>query len=253
MIGVWVRLRAVWKLVCVVSYILWGAWLANTRLPRMTPLQRQATIKAWSLTLLQKFAIKVVVNGQPPTEGPLLLAANHISWLDIVVMLAARPCRFVSKADIKYWPVIGAMASAGGTLFIERESRRDAMRVVHHMAEQLSNGDVLAVFPEGTTSDGISLLPFHANLFQAAIAVNAPVMPVAISFVDEASGTTSLAPCYIGDDTLMQSLWRTLMAPPLCVVLTYGDAQHAQGRDRRTWSADLRTEVARLRAPPGQA
>jgi 1-acyl-sn-glycerol-3-phosphate acyltransferase len=239
---------AVWKLVRVVSYILWGGWLVFTLLPKMTPQQKEVRIKRWSLALLQRFAIKVVVSGVPPAQGPMLLAANHISWLDIVVMLAARPCRFVSKADIKHWPLIGAMASAGGTLFIERESRRDAMRVVHHMAEQLTAGDVLAVFPEGTTSDGISLLPFHANLFQAAIAVDAPVMPVAISFMDEATGTTSLAPCYIGDDTLMQSMWRTLKAPPLCVVLTYGVAQYSQGRDRRTWAADLRAEVGRLRA-----
>jgi 1-acyl-sn-glycerol-3-phosphate acyltransferase len=75
------------------------------------------------------------------------------------------------------------------------------------------------------------------------------VMPVAISFVDQATGSTSLAPCYIGDDTLMQSMWRTLKAQPLYVVLTFGKAQYAQGRDRRTWAADLRTEVARLRAP----
>lgn len=244
-----VRLLAVWKLVRVVSYILWGAWLVFMRLPKMTPQKKEAQIKAWSLVLLRQFAIQLIVNGKPPSQGPMLLAANHISWLDIVVMLAARPCRFVSKADIKHWPLIGAMASAGGTLFIERESRRDAMRVVHHMAEQLTAGDVLAVFPEGTTSDGVSLLPFHANLFQAAIAVNAPVMPVAISFRDQASGTPSLAPCYVGDDTLMQSLWRTLKAPPLCVVLTFGEAQLANGRARRTWAADLRTEVARLRTP----
>jgi 1-acyl-sn-glycerol-3-phosphate acyltransferase len=247
--GVLVRLMAGWRLLRVVSYILWGGWLVFTRLPSMTPLQKEARIKSWSLALLQKFAIEVIVNGRPPAQGPMLLAANHISWLDIVVMLAVCPCRFVSKADIKHWPLIGAMASAGGTLFIERESRRDAMRVVHHMAERLSGGDVLAVFPEGTTSDGVSLLPFHANLFQAAIAVNAPVMPVAISFVDQATGSTSLAPCYIGDDTLMQSMWRTLKAQPLSVVLTFGKAQYAQGRDRRTWAADLRTEVARLRAP----
>lgn len=249
MSGVWLRLKAVWKLARVVSYVLWGAWLVATRLPRMTPLQKEERIRAWSLALLEKFAIQVVVHGTPPVQGPLLLVANHISWLDIVVMLAARPCRFVSKADIKHWPLVGAMVSAGGTLFIERESRRDAMRVVHHMAEQLSAGDVLAVFPEGTTSDGVSLLPFHANLFQAAIAVNAPVMPVAISYVDAATGMLSLAPCYVGDDTMRQSLWRTLKARPLRVVLTYGEAQLAQGRDRRTWAADLRTEVIRLRAP----
>ena len=249
MTGVRVRLGAVWKLLQIVSYILWGGWLVFRRLPTLSPLKKEELIRAWSLALLQKFAIQLIVNGKPPAQGPMLLAANHISWLDIVVMLAARPCRFVSKADLKHWPLIGAMASAGGTLFIERESRRDVMRVAHHMAERLSVGDVLAVFPEGTTSDGVSIQNFHANLFQAAIAVNAPVVPVGISYLDEASGSTSLAPCYVGDDTLMQSLWRTLTASPLCVVLTFGEAQYAQGRDRRTWAGDLRTEVERLRDP----
>ena len=110
-------------------------------------------------------------------------------------MLAARYCRFVSKADVRHWPLIGSLARGAGTLFIERESRRDAMRVVHHMAERLTAGDVLAIIPEGTTSDGVSLLPFHANLLQAAIATNAPVLPVALRF-------TNAATCGPGRSTL---------------------------------------------------
>jgi 1-acyl-sn-glycerol-3-phosphate acyltransferase len=119
-----------------------------------------------------------------PVNGPVLLVANHISWLDIVVLHAARHCRFVSKAMCKRWPLIGTLATGAGTLYIERESRRDAMRVVHHMADALQAGDILAVFPEGTTSDGISLLPFHANLIQAAVSAGAPVQPVALRFID---------------------------------------------------------------------
>ena len=183
----------------------------------------------------------------------MLLAANHISWLDIVVMHAGRHCRFVSKAEVRHWPLIGTLATAAGTLFIERESRRDAMRVVHHMAERLQAGDVLAIFPEGTTSNGVKLLPFHANLFQAAIAANAPVMPVALQFADAATGARSLVPCYVDDDTLLGSIWRTLTAPPLCAILTFGDPQTARGRDRRAWAADLRKAVDGLRAPSTDA
>src|SRR5207342_3377123 len=104
------------------------------------------------------------VRGNMPTRGPMMLVANHISWLDILVLHASRHCRFVSKSDVAHWPLIGRLATAAGTMYIERESRRDALRIVHHMTEALASGDILAVFPEGTTSDGVTLLPFHANL-----------------------------------------------------------------------------------------
>ena len=176
----------------------------------------------------------------------MLLAANHISWLDIVVIHAARHCRFISKADIQHWPVVGTLATGAGTLYIERESRRDAMRVVHHMAERLSLGEVLAVFPEGTTGDGRELLPFHANLLQAAIAARAPVLPIALRFVRKDSGEPHPAPIFVGETTLIGSIWATLNADGLQAVVRYGEPQHDQGRDRRVWANDLRDEIARL-------
>jgi len=243
-----VRVSAGWKLARAIAHIVSGCIMVVVMFPRLTSAQKEARIQLWAHTLLSRLAIKLIVIGEPPAQGPVLLAANHISWLDIVVMHAARHCRFVSKADVKHWPLIGTLAAGAGTLFIERESRRDAMRVVHHMAERLQAGDILAIFPEGTTSDGVNMLPFHANLFQAAIAANAPVLPVALRFTDFASGEHSLAPCYIGDDSLMDSVWRTLTSPQLCAVLTFGVPQSAQGRDRRTWAADLRSAVEGLRA-----
>jgi 1-acyl-sn-glycerol-3-phosphate acyltransferase len=177
----------------------------------------------------------------------VLLVANHISWLDILVMHAARHCRFVSKSDVKHWPVIGMLATGGGTLYIERESRRDAMRVVHRMADSLRAGDIVAIFPEGTTSDGLSLLPFHANLIQAAVSAGAPAQPVALQFIETATGRPSTTPCYVGDDTLLASMWRTLAGPAITAVVTYGQPQRAQGRDRRAWAADLQAAVEQLR------
>ncbi|MBT9505397.1 lysophospholipid acyltransferase family protein [Rhodoferax sp.] len=242
------RIKACWKLGRAVLHILGGLLTILWRFPRLSQEQKEIRIQVWSLEMLACLGIKLVVTGQPARTGPMLLVANHISWLDITSLHAARYCRFVSKADVRQWPVIGALAAGVGTLFIERESRRDAMRVVNHMADSLRNGDVLAVFPEGTTSDGVSLLPFHANLFQAAISANVPVQPVAMQFIDRASGQRSLAPCYINDDTLMGSIWRTLTAPALCAVVTFGEPQSAQGRDRRTWAADVRNSIAAMRA-----
>jgi len=241
------RLRACWRLLRVVLHILGGVWTVYTVFPRLATAQKHARVQVWSLEMLGYLAIKLVVKGSPPVVGPMLLVANHISWVDITVMHATRNCRFVSKDEIARWPVLSTLANAADTLYITRESRRDAMRVVHQMAEYLRGDDVLAIFPEGTTGDGSTLLPFHANLLQAAISADAPVQPVALQFVDAASGQISFAPCYVGDDTLWQSLWRTLCADNVQAVVQFGTPERSQGRDRRAWAADLRETIAGLR------
>ena len=242
-------LAACVKLVHAVWHILMGFATIVVIFPRLSQAQKELRIQVWSAKMLRCLKVILVVKGQSAVPGPLLLAANHISWLDIISLHAAKYCRFVSKSDIKQWPIIGTLATGGGTLFIERASRRDAMRVVHHVTERLCAGDVIGVFPEGTTSDGHSLLPFHANLFQAAIAADAPVQLVALQFIDQASGQISLAPCYIGDDTLWGSLWRTVRTPGIAVVITFGEPQRAQGRDRRAWALALKSDIEHLRQP----
>jgi 1-acyl-sn-glycerol-3-phosphate acyltransferase len=225
-----------------------GGWITVTfRFPRCSPAQREATVQAWSRQMLRILGVPLRVEGCPPAEGPLLLVANHLSWLDILVLHAARHCRFVSKSDVKHWPLIGALATGAGTLYIEREKRRDAMRVVHHMAESLRAGEIVAVFPEGTTGDGEDLLPFHGNLIQAAISADVPVQPVALRFVDRMTGQDSPGPLYLGDDTLLASLWRTLAGPPFEAHVRFGQPDVAHGRDRRAWAHDLREVIAGLR------
>jgi 1-acyl-sn-glycerol-3-phosphate acyltransferase len=239
-------LRATWRLCRVIVHLAQGLWIIHRQFPRMSAAQQEARVQVWASAMLGRLALQLVVRGQP-SDGPVLLASNHISWADIVVMHAARHCRFISKDDVKHWPIVGTLATAAGTLYISRESPRDAMRVVHHMAECLQAGEVLAVFPEGTTGDGTTILPFHGNLLQAAIAAKAPVQPVALSFIDAATGEHSFAPCYIGDDTLVQSLWRTLCADRLVAVVQFGEPELSNGRDRRQWALDLRQTIAALR------
>ncbi|MES2512000.1 MAG: lysophospholipid acyltransferase family protein [Pseudomonadota bacterium] len=240
-------LKAGVKLARALWHILTGYLTILLVFPRLTPQAREARIQAWSAKMLDCIGIQLRVQGPANLGGPLLLVANHISWLDITSLHAARFCRFVSKADIKHWPVIGTLAIGVGTLFIERASRRDAMRVVHHMTDRLQQGDVIGVFPEGTTSDGTGMLPFHANLLQGAIAAGVSVQPVAIQFIDTATGLRSPAPCYIDDDTLIGSVWRTLSASGIAVLITFGEPQRADGRDRREWAHALRDAVAALR------
>lgn len=239
-------LRATWALLRALGHVLGGVWTLRRRFPTLDAAQRAEAVRQWSRGMLAILRVELRLLGEPPEAGPLLVVSNHISWLDIIVLNAARPTRFVSKADVRAWPVVGALVTGAGTLYIERESRRDAMRVVHQMAEALRAGDLLSVFPEGTTGDGQELLPFHGNLLQAAITVNAPVLPVGLRFVTRGSGQRNDAPTYVGDTTLIASLWRTVCAGDVVAEVRYGLPQRAGGMDRRTWAQVLRRDVATL-------
>jgi 1-acyl-sn-glycerol-3-phosphate acyltransferase len=239
-------LRACGRAARVIAHIFGGLATIMFRFPRMAQAQRDLRVQAWATEMLARLGVRLVVHGTAPVNGPVLLVSNHISWLDIVVLHAARHCRFVSKSDVRNWPLIGRLATGAGTLYVERRSRRDAMRVVHAMAQALRDGEILAIFPEGTTGDGDVLLPFHANLLQAAISTNVPIQPVALRFVD-AQGQISQAASYIGDESLVGSLWRTLCTPGIVTHVRFGTAESAQGRDRRGWARDLWVEVDRLR------
>ena len=241
-------LKVLWTLLRAFRHALVGYWTIKTRFRQLTQADQEGRVNVWSRQMLQIVGIELVVRGTPPAAGPMLLVANHISWLDILVMHAARHCRFVSKSDVKAWPMVGTFADGSGTLYVERESRRDAHRVVGQMAERLTAGDILAVFPEGTTGDGVTLLHFHANLIQAAIQAGVPVQPVGLKFLDAATGTTSFAPSYVGDESLLGSIWRTLTAPPLKAVVIFGTAQFADGRNRRVWAQSLRATIEQLRS-----
>jgi 1-acyl-sn-glycerol-3-phosphate acyltransferase len=244
-------LRAIWKLLRGLWHVLRGMWTIHVHFPQLSAAQREMRVQAWALQLLALWDIHLKVVGQPVSDGPALMVANHISWLDISVIHAARYCRFVSKSDIRDWPLVGALATGAGTLYIERTRRKDALRMVQQMADVLKEGHVLTVFPEGTTSDGRDLLPFHANLIQSAIEAQALVQAISLQFLDTQSGQPSFAPCYVGEDTLLGSVWRTLTAPPITAVVHFGTLQQAQGRDRRAWAHDLREEVIRLRRAYG--
>ena len=228
-------------------HLVAGVLTVWSRFGRMGHEERNRAVEQWAGQMVRLAGIELKVLGPVPAGGPLLLVANHLSWLDIPVIHASQHCRFVSKSDIKAWPVIGSLANAAGTLFIERSSRRDAMRTVTRMEEAIRKGDMVAIFPEGTTGDGGAMLPFHANLLQAAIAADAAVQPLGLCFYDKSTGAMSRAPSYVGDESLLGSIWRTVTAPPLVAQLHYGTPQTAQSRSRREWSDALHGEVDQLR------
>lgn len=240
-------LRFCWTLLRATGHAVQGFWTIKTVFPKLEQADREARVQVWAGAMLRIVGIELVVKGKPPAGGPVLLVANHISWLDILVMHASRHCRFVSKSDVRSWPFVRTLSDGAGSLYIERESRRDAHRVVTQMAERLQAGDILAVFPEGTTGDGITLKHFHANLIQAAIEASVPVQPLALKFIDAASGAVSFAPSYVDDETLAGSIWRTLTAPPIKAVVVFGEPQPPQGQTRRAWAQSLREDIELLR------
>ena len=197
-----VGLRAAWRLLCCVLHGLHGLAIVMLRFGALDAGRREARIQWWASKMLRLMGIALQVDGQVP-DGGVLLVANHVSWLDIPALHASAPrARFVSKSNIAHWPLLGRLARAGGTLFIERERKRDAMRVVHEVADALRRADAVAVFPEGTTGPGHEVLSFHANLLQAAITTGTVVQPIVLRY-SEPGLPVSVAAQYIGDTTLV--------------------------------------------------
>ena len=168
--GRWLRSPiAAWRLTRAVLHILWGVVLVLTVWDRLDASQRRERHLDWSRKLVNRLGVTLEVRGTPHPSAKLVVG-NHVSWLDIIAINSVMPSRFVSKAEVASWPIVGRLVTAAGTLYLVRERRRDAMRVLGLMAQALRDGDTVAVFPEGTTGPGGHIMPFHANLLQAAIA-----------------------------------------------------------------------------------
>jgi 1-acyl-sn-glycerol-3-phosphate acyltransferase len=233
--ALWRLARALWQVPCGLATVWW-------RLPALDRSGRLVCVSDWARGVLRALNVELDVAGAPQ-PGAKLLVANHVSWLDIAAIHAVCPeARFVSKADVGHWPLVSSLADAVDTLYIVRERRRDSLRVAHHMAEALRAGDTVALFPEGTTGEGHVPLPFHANLLEAAIATATPVQPLALRYSD-AHHAVSPAAMYVGDTTLLQSLWRVAVADGLRVRLQWLPPQASAGKDRRAFAERLRGAI----------
>jgi 1-acyl-sn-glycerol-3-phosphate acyltransferase len=243
-----VGLRALARLVRALVHVVHGILIVLLRFHAYDAARRTERVQWWSRKTLRLMGIALQVEGQPAGAGTLLVA-NHISWLDITALHAVCPqARFVSKADVRHWPLLSRLADAANSLYLERERKRDALRVVHQMAGALRDGDIVAVFPEGTTSDGRALLPFHANLLQAAISTGAPIQPVALRFSDSAN-EVSRAVEYIGDTTLVGSVWRVACGEGIVARVALLPPREGANAERRALAETLREDIAaRLRA-----
>ncbi len=200
--------------------------------PWASPALRGRIVRRWSRALLHIFRVQLEPAAGVPALGHALVAANHVSWLDIFVINAYHPCRFVAKAEIRAWPVLGWLAYKAGTVFIARGSRRELRLIFKGIVEALHDGERVAFFPEGTTARQGSLLPFHANLFEAAIDAQVALQPYALSYVDD-QGLPHASIDYLDDTTFGQSIRMILSGPPVRARLTCLAPIDAQGAHRR--------------------
>lgn len=233
---------ATWRLSRVLLHVLLAYVRSYLVWPQLDEQGWHDETARWSGKLLDILGIKLNVRGQA-RPGAKLVVSNHVSWLDIVAINAVVPSRFVSKAEVARWPLVGRLVSAAGTLYLARERRRDAMRVLGLMSKAMREGHTVAVFPEGTTGNGHSVMHFHANLLQAAIDAPAPIQPVVLRYSDPSHAFSPLA-AYVGDTTLVQSLWWVATAKGLQVHVHILPLQAVNHADRRALADLLQASLA---------
>ena len=206
---------------------------------------RERLTRRWSRKLLGICGVTVEQAGASPVLGHALIVANHVSWLDIFVINALHPCRFVAKAEIRSWPVLGWLAAGAGTIFIARGNRRELRHIFKGLVTVLQQGQRVAFFPEGTTSRQGEVLPFHANLFEAAIDAQVAVQPYALAYLD-AQERFHASVDYVGDTTFVDSLFAILEGPPVRARLQVLAPIDAAGAHRRELAEQAHATVAQV-------
>ena len=247
---VWRVLRLAW----VFAWIGLGALVVY---PKVDAATRARLKQRWSRNLLDVLGVVVHLdveaseaNGTNDAPAGRLIVANHVSWLDIFVINAVYPAAFIAKAEIRSWPFIGWLAARNDTIFLRRGSHGHA-RVVNEQIDATLNADIdVAVFPEGTTTDGSHLLGFHAALLQPAIETGRAILPLALSYHD-ARGERSLAPSFAGETTLAQCFAAILACRTLTARVRPTPALATAGQPRRELSRVAHAQIAtRLGFPP---
>ncbi|MFC4930444.1 lysophospholipid acyltransferase family protein [Massilia sp. GCM10023247] len=245
------RLRLAWRLARVTVHLLAGLATCALVFPWAGRALRDAATRRWSRRLLAIYNVQVeAAPGARPLEHAVFVA-NHISWLDIFVIDSLYPCRFVAKAEIRAWPVLGWLAAAAGTVFIARGNRRELRHLFKGLVAVLQQGERIAFFPEGTVASQGQVLPFHANLFEAAIDARVAVQPCALAYLD-AEGGWHASVDYTGDVSFMQSIARILGGPPVRARLACLAPLEGEGAHRRELAQAAHDAIEQALAAEGR-
>jgi 1-acyl-sn-glycerol-3-phosphate acyltransferase len=269
-------LRVLWRVPVMIVLLFAGLAIIGGIFPLLGLRRRERIISIWSRALLGACGVRLdstlplgsragprpdvadvtlqAVDPRPQALDPAerrstgtLIVCNHISWLDIFVVLALKPARFVAKIEIASWPLVGLLVRGVGTLFIER-GRRHAVHQLNERIEFVLNaGQCVAVFPEGTTSDGRRLLPFHANLLEPAIRSGAAVIPIGLRYL-RPDGSPHEAVDFTGDTSLVGSMLRIFGASRLRVRVI--ELPPVRGTRRHAVAAEARTALAQALGLP---
>ena len=219
------RMAAVGIMILVILFILLVLFPLVGRKGRGRCVRRVCRV------LMRVLGVRMTVRGVNG-EGPgYMVCANHVSFIDIFILDAVLPCRFVAKKEIASWPVFGFIARGTGTLFIDRSRKRAVLEIADAMAGAINEGTNVLFFPEGTTGNGLELLPFHPNLFEAAVRSGAQILPVTLRYTLD--GKPSGLVSYAGDVALFTVLKRILFTPGLGVEVTVLDPVSVDGKTRQ--------------------
>lgn len=239
----WGKLRAAFRLARCAVHLAGAAGTVALVYPWAKRGLRLRLKQRWSRQLLGVLGVRLTITGAAARPRTLLVA-NHVSWLDIFVINAFVPATFICKADVRNWPLIGWLVANTDTVFIERGRRTAAQHTLRGMQTHLAAGSCVAVFPEGTTTDGRCVLPFHGALLQSAAEPGTAVQPVVIRYAD-GDGVLSSAPAYYADVTLWQSLKAIALAHRLVARAEFlPPIEHAHRADRRTLAAQLHAIIS---------
>ncbi|HUV99533.1 MAG TPA: lysophospholipid acyltransferase family protein [Gallionella sp.] len=215
--------------VCV--HLLYGLLLAIIY-PHLGQPGQNRILKNWNRQLLAILNIGILIEGQQPVRAGCLIVANHVSWLDIIVLNAIHPSRFIAKSEVRDWPIIGWLSRRCGTVFIERALRQNAATVNRRIGQLFEQDISIGLFPEGTTTDGKQVGHFHSALIQPAIDAGIRVQPMALRY-QEKGGEPGSAAVFVGEMTLAQSIWQILRCARQSVSVAFAPVLMTENTNRR--------------------
>jgi 1-acyl-sn-glycerol-3-phosphate acyltransferase len=226
-------------------HLFYGVLLAVIY-PHLNQTGQYRVMKTWSRQLLSILNIAIRIDGKQQSalgKGGCLIVANHVSWLDIIVLNAVNPSCFIAKSEVRNWPIVGWLCHRSGTVFIERAMRLGTSTINQRVGALLKQGMCIGLFPEGTTTDGKQVGHFHSALIQPAIDAGIGVCPVALRYQDE-NGEPSAAAAFIGDTSLVQSIWNILRCPHLGALVMFNPALPTANRKRRVLARAAQAAIA---------
>lgn len=234
-----------YRLLRIAVHLSVGMWTCGLVFPFTDAAGRARRIQHWSLGLMKICRVRIDIQGGADVPGTTraLIVANHVSWIDIFVINTMLPCRFVAKSDIRDWPLLGWLCEKAGTVFISRGRLRDVRKIYQGLVTSIHAGEHIAFFPEGTTAAQGGLLPFHANLFEAAIDAQVAIQPYAVRYVD-ANGGLHDAVEFIGETTFAASLILILRTKGITAQLIPLPAIATQGVHRRDLALSAQQAIA---------